>query len=191
MEPLPRRGELVTLLLRSEHMMKLAHGFDEEAFLPWTGRSRSDPPRTAGHHLAGMLDVGTAQAIRHQLLFQGRSIRAVAEETGHARNTVRRLARSEGDGPRHMARAAPKRESVVGALDALLVELTPRTRGKQRLTTKRLHELLRERGVDVGYTLVKQLMRERRRRSAEVFRAAALRAGRCRRGRLLRGRRRR
>lgn len=30
---LPRRGEPVTLLLRSGHMMKLANGFDEEAFL--------------------------------------------------------------------------------------------------------------------------------------------------------------
>jgi hypothetical protein len=29
----PRRGEPVTLLLRSGHMMKLANGFDEEAFL--------------------------------------------------------------------------------------------------------------------------------------------------------------
>ena len=29
----PRRGEPVTLLLRSGHMMKVANGFDEEAFL--------------------------------------------------------------------------------------------------------------------------------------------------------------
>ena len=28
----PRRGEPVTLLLRSGHMMKVANGFDEEAF---------------------------------------------------------------------------------------------------------------------------------------------------------------
>lgn len=115
-----------------------------------------------------MLDVGTEQAIRHQLKIQGRHIRALVRETGHARNTIRRVVRGDG-GERQLVRPAPKREAVAAALDALLVELGPRTRGKQRLTVKRLHGLLRERDVDVGYTLVKHLMRERRRRAAEVF----------------------
>lgn len=116
-----------------------------------------------------MLDVGTEQAIRHQLKIQGRAIRALTKETGHARNTIRRLARAVDVERRQLVRAAPKRQAVAAALDALLAELTPRTRGKQRLTIKRLHELLGERDVDVGYTLVKQLMRERRRRAAEVY----------------------
>jgi transposase len=58
---------------------------------------------------------------------------------------------------------------VAPRVEALLTAAPSFTGGKQRLTAVRLHRMLREEGLDVGETLVKDLVREWRRRRREVF----------------------
>jgi len=118
-----------------------------------------------------MLDVGTAQSIKHQVGPQRRSVRAVARETGHSRNTVRRYARGAepGQSAQGRPRASPKKAAAQAALVALLADVEQQQDRKQRLTAQRAFDLLKKRGVDVGYTIVKELFAEERRRRAEVF----------------------
>ena len=118
-----------------------------------------------------MLDVVTAQSISHQVGPQKRALRAVARETGVSRNTVRRYARGAepGQSAQSRPRSSPKTDAAREALRALYEELSAQQGKKQRLTAYRAFALLRARGVDVGYSLVKQLAVEERRRRAEVF----------------------
>jgi transposase len=118
-----------------------------------------------------MLDVVTAQSISHQVGPQRRPIRAVARETGVSRNTVRRYARGAepGESGQSKARSSPKTDRAREALRALLDEFEARQGKKQRLTAYRAFVLLTARGVDVGYSIVKKLVVEERRRTAEVF----------------------
>ena len=118
-----------------------------------------------------MLDGVTPQSISHQVGPQRRAIRAVARETGVSRNTVRRYARGAepGESGQSNARSSSKTDAAREALRALLDELNARLGKKQRLTAYRAFELLKARGVDVGYSVVKELVVEERRRTAEVF----------------------
>ena len=118
-----------------------------------------------------MLDVVTAQSISHQVGPQKRSLRAVARETGVSRNTVRRYARGADPTQSSLSkpRASPKTDAAREALRALFDEVRTQEGKKQRLTAQRAVDLLHDRGVDVGYSLVKQLVVEERRRRAEVF----------------------
>jgi transposase len=118
-----------------------------------------------------MLDVVTAQSISYQVGPQKRALRAVARETGISRNTVRRYARGAepGQSAQSRPRSSPKTDAAREALRALYEELGAQQGKKQRLTAYRAFVLLRARGVDVGYSLVKQLAVEERRRRAEVF----------------------
>ncbi len=96
-----------------------------------------------------MLRVDQVHAIRHQVLIQGRSRRAVAREMGVSRNTVRRyvdevsepVRRENGPRPR------PVFELVQPRLDELLEEWSGRTTRKQRLTGTLLHEQLLKEGL--------------------------------------------
>jgi len=108
-------------------------------------------------------------AIRHAVLVLGCSRRWAARTFKVARSTVDGYV----DGTvtpgqrKASARPAPKREAADAALK-ILVDETPVAK-KQQLTAQRAYELLKGRGVDVSYTVVKELMAERRRVAAEVF----------------------
>jgi transposase len=123
--------------------------------------------RTPGNR---MLKVDQVHAIRHQVLVQGRSVRQVAREMRVSRNTVRRYvgvpepARAEGE-----PRPRPVLEKVAPRLEELFEEWSVRTTPKQRLTAMRLHRQLRQEGLVVGATLVKEWMHERRRQRMEAF----------------------
>ena len=125
-----------------------------------------------------MLSVDQVYRIRRKVLVEGVGIRRVARDLGVSRNTVRKyLAEPEPQRKSVSARQRPVLEIVGARLEALIEEWKPRTQGKQRLTAARLHQELRSEGFTVGRTLVQAVLRERRRRSAEVYVPLVHRAG--------------
>lgn len=111
-----------------------------------------------------------AFVIRHKVLVEGLSTRRVAREMGISRNTVRRyVGGAEPAVRKETARKCSKLEQVLPRLEVLLAAAPSFTGGKQKLTGARAHQLLREEGIDVGVTLVRQMIREHRRRRREVF----------------------
>lgn len=109
--------------------------------------------------------------VRHKVLVEGISERAVARELGISRNTVRRYVRGAVPGERAAA-PPPVRPAFVAArarLGEILAEAPRWTGGKQRLTAARLHQMLVADGHRVGETVVKEYVREWRRRRQEVF----------------------
>src|SRR5215470_17813908 len=109
--------------------------------------------------------------VRHRHLVEGVPIRRLAREMGVSRNTIKRYLRGAPPGvgkPRGQP-GAPVRDAVVPRAHALLEDSRRWTAGKQRLTAARLHELLRGEGTLVGYTVVKQIVREWKRQRQEVF----------------------
>lgn len=109
--------------------------------------------------------------VRHKVLVEGLSIRQVARELELSRNTVRRYVEGGVERTKRKAveRSKPAQERVRARLQELLAESPRWTGGKQRLTASRLHELLRSEGIEVGYTIVKQMLAEWRRERQEVF----------------------
>ena len=109
--------------------------------------------------------------VRHKVLVEGRSQRAVAKELGIARVTVRKYL--EQAAPVRRPEAAPRRrpvwEAVRERVTTLLVESAQWTGGKQRLTATRLHALLVAEGHRVGVTMIRQAVAERKRERREVF----------------------
>ena len=117
-----------------------------------------------------MLRVEDVHVLRHKVLVEGLSRRQAAREMGISRNTVRRYLRlPEPVRVEREPRRKPVLERVQPRLDALLEEWSGRTTAKQRLTATRLHRQLREEGYEVGETLVRDYLREWRRRRAEVY----------------------
>lgn len=107
-------------------------------------------------------------SIRHAVLVLGRSRRWASRNFRVARDTVDRYLDGAEPGKRKpTARAAPKRAQAVVALAEVVAETA--VAKKQQLTVQRAHELIREKGVDVGYTLIKQLVRADRRAAKEVY----------------------
>ena len=117
-----------------------------------------------------MLRMSQVHVIRHKVLLEGRSIRSVASEMGVSRNTVRKYLKvSEPVRREPEPRRRPVLERVKARIDALLEEWGRRTTKKQRITGTRLHEQLLSEGHGVGVTVVRDYLREIRRRKAEVF----------------------
>lgn len=117
--------------------------------------------------------------VRHKVLVEGRSVRQAARDLGISRNTVRRYVAGAVPGQRAPV-TPPERPAMTAArarLDELLSGAPRWTGGKQRLTSTRLHEMLRSEGHEVGETLVKEYVREWRRRRQEVFVPLVYQAG--------------
>jgi transposase len=109
--------------------------------------------------------------VRHKVLVEGRSQRAVARELGLARVTVRKYLDQAGPArtPEPATRPRPVWEAVAPRVEALLAESIRWTGGKQRLTATRLHAMLRAEGYPVGVTMVKDAVAEWKRQRREVF----------------------
>lgn len=120
-----------------------------------------------------------AYVVRHKVLVEGVPIRRVVREMGISRNTVRRYVAGAppGVGKPRGRPGKPVADAVRERVTAILEEAPRWTGGKQRLTAARLHELLRAEGYEVGETVVKELVREWRRRKREVFVPLVYRAG--------------
>ena len=109
--------------------------------------------------------------VRRAVMVEGMSIRETARTFGRHRDTVRKmLAYSIPPGYRRQTPPkSPKLEPCTGVIDRILESdlSVPR---KQRHTAKRIFERRRdEHGFDGQHTIVKDYVRERRRRSQEMF----------------------
>ena len=109
--------------------------------------------------------------VRRAVMVEGMSIREASRVFGLHRDTVRKmLAYSVPPGYRRQATPhRPKLETFTGVIDRIL-EDDLRVPRKQPHTAKRIYERLRdEYGFDGGYTIVKDYVREHRRRTQEMF----------------------
>jgi transposase len=117
-----------------------------------------------------MLRMHQVHVVRHKVLVEGRAISAVAREMERSRNTVRKyLTLSEPKRVVRHPKAAPTTEMVAPRIDELLQEWRGRTTPKQRITGTRIHRQLLEEGYEVGVTTVRNYLREKRRKEAEVY----------------------
>jgi transposase len=108
--------------------------------------------------------------IKHKVKVQGVSVRRTAREMGVSRNTVRRYLTGAEPGVRRKAvRPSPVRDKAQKRIEEILAESPRWTGGKQRLTAARLHEMVIGEGLRAGYSLVKEIHAEWRRRRQEVF----------------------
>ena len=118
-----------------------------------------------------MYSVDVYLRVRREVMVEGMSIREASRVFGLHRDTVSKmLAYSAPPGYRRQTPPRrPKLESFTGVIDRILEDDhgVPR---KQRHTAKRIFERLRdEYGFDGGYTIVKDYVREHRRRTREMF----------------------
>ena len=108
--------------------------------------------------------------IRHKVLVEGQSVRAVARQMGISRNTVSKYLKvSEPKRMVSQPKPSPVMETVAPRIEELLEHWRGRTTPKQRITGTRIHRQLLEEGYQVGITTVRDYLRERRRKRAEVF----------------------
>ena len=125
------------------------------------------------------MDLEQWERVRRRVLVEGCSKRGVMREEGLAWATLQKMLSHSAPPGYRQRRPRPKRK--LGEhwdwLEAVLAgdRQLPR---KQRHTAKRLWDRLRaERGFEGGYTVVKEAVRELRRRGREVFMPLAQRAG--------------
>ena len=115
-----------------------------------------------------MLRVDQVHVVRHKVLVEGRSQRAVARELGLSRMTVSKYV--DQAAPVRKAESQPRPRPVwakVGdRVETLLTESVQWTGGKQRLTATRLHGMLLAEGHAVAGVLGRA-----RERSATVMRS--------------------
>ena len=119
----------------------------------------------------GMYRVDVYLPVRRAVMVEGMSIREASRVFGLHRDTVRKmLAYSAPPGYRRQnPPRRPKLEPYTGVIDRIL-EDDLRLPRKQRHRAKRIFERLRdEYGFDGQYTIVKDYVRERRRRTREMF----------------------
>ena len=109
--------------------------------------------------------------VRRACLVEGMSVREASRVFGLHRDTVRKmLANATPQGyTRKRPPRKPKLEPFTGVIDAIL-EADRQVPRKQRHTVKRIFERLRdEYGFDGQHTIVKDYVREHRRRVREMF----------------------
>jgi transposase len=109
--------------------------------------------------------------VRHRHLVEGVPIRRIAREMGIDRNTVRRYVRGApaGVGKPRGQLGAPVRDAVQSRVIEILEDSKHWTQGKQQLTAARLYTMLVAEHREVGYTVVKDIVREWKRKRKEVF----------------------
>ncbi len=101
---------------------------------------------------------------------EGASIRRIAREMGIARNTVKRYLRgAEPVGKPRGVAGKPVQDAIAPRALEILADSKRWTAGKQRLTARRLQQMLRAEGLVAGYTVVKAIVHEWKRRAKEVF----------------------
>ena len=118
-----------------------------------------------------MYSVDVYLRVRRAVMAKDMSIREASRVFGLHRDTVRKmLAYSVPPGyQRQTPPRKPKLEPFTGVIDRILEDDLGRPK-KQRHTAKRIFERLRdEHGFDGGYTIVKDYVREHRRRTREMF----------------------
>jgi len=117
-----------------------------------------------------MLQMDKVFVIRHKVLVEHRSIRSVAQEMGVSRNTVAKYLEISAPVRKETAsRDRPVTDKIVPRIDEILSQWAGRLTLKQRLTGTRIHQQLIEEGYQTGVTVVRDYLREKRRRAAEVF----------------------
>ncbi len=118
-----------------------------------------------------MYTVDVYLRVRRAVMVEGMSVREASRVFGLHRDTVRKmLAYSAPRGYRRQTPPRrPKLDPFTGVIDRILDD-DHRVSKKQRHTAKRIYERLRdEYGFDGGYTIVKDYVREHRRRTSEMF----------------------
>jgi len=118
-----------------------------------------------------MLPMDKVYVIRHKVLVEHRSISSVARELEVSRNTVSKyLVASEPiRKPGFAARPRPVTDKVAPRIDEILSDWAGRVTPKQRVTGSLIHRQLLKENYQVGITVVRDYLREKRRRAAEVF----------------------
>jgi len=117
-----------------------------------------------------MLRMDQVHVIRHKVLIEGHSLSAVARQMGVSRNTVRKYLKvPQPNRVVRQSKPSPVTDAVAPRIEELLKEWETRTTSKQRITGTRIHRQLVEEGYEVGITTVRDYLREKRRREAEVF----------------------
>ncbi len=118
-----------------------------------------------------MYSVDVYLRVRRAVMVEGMSVREASRVFGLHRDTVRKVL----DYPtppgyrRKVPPRRPKLEAFMGVIDRIIEE-DHRVPKKQRHTAKRIFERLRdEYGKGGGYTVVKDYVREHRRRTKEMF----------------------
>jgi transposase len=117
--------------------------------------------------------------VRHRHFVERIPIRRIAREMGIDRNTVRRYLRGApaGSGKPRGVPGSPVADAVRPRALEILEDSKRWTAGKQRLTAARLYTMLGSEGFDVGYTVVKDIVREWKRERKEVFVPLVYKAG--------------
>jgi transposase len=107
-----------------------------------------------------MLDVETIGRIRRAYFVEKRAIREIVRDLGVSRKTVRKAVREGGTEFRYERKIQPQPQLglFVERLDALLTENAKRS-SRERLTARRVYELLREEGYAGAYDSVQRHVR--------------------------------
>jgi predicted transcriptional regulator len=109
--------------------------------------------------------------VRHKVLVEGRTQRAVARELGLSRTTVGKYMDQAAPTRKERApRPRPVWDAIAERVQAVLADSVRWTGGKQRLTATRLHALLLAEGKRVGVTVVKEAVAEWKRQRRDSCR---------------------
>ena len=118
-----------------------------------------------------MLRMDKVYIIRHKVLVEHDSISSVARELSISRNTVSKYLQTSEPvrKPEATPRRRPVTDKIAPRIDEILSEWSGRVTPKQRITGTRIHRQLIKEGYQTGITVVRDYLREKRRRAAEVF----------------------
>lgn len=110
-----------------------------------------------------MILMESAMKLRHRVVAQGESIRAVSKETGLSRNTVRKYVRNS-DAPSYK-QSDPRPRPKLQAFEARLREMFEADQhrpSRERRTAQKLYEQVSEEGYAGSYATVRRFVRELR-----------------------------